>query len=148
MSRELRRVSGDWEHPKKQTAKGQRYVPLFDGALFSKHMADWKRCAAEFERAPSDSLAGMARDEGLTYSEWDVPAPSKDDYMPVWDESELTHFMWYETTSEGTPISDVKFTSRGAAAKYAFENGFAIFGKTTASLAVWIGIANKGCLDD
>lgn len=77
MGREVRRVRGDWQHPK--DARG-RFIPLFED--YGRDLDEWK--------------AGR--------SEWE---PLPEEYMPSWTEEEADHLMMYENTSEGTPISPV-----------------------------------------
>ena len=78
MSREIRRVPQDWQHPRR--ANGQ-YEPLHDG---------YCRAVASFKDDPDD---------------WD-DEPDPNDYMPEFGES-ATAYQVYETVSEGTPVSPV-----------------------------------------
>lgn len=81
MSREIRRVPPDWQHPRKPNG---HYLPLFD---------DYAASLAEYQGHP----------------EWyeDEPPPDPADHMPQWSLDEATAFQVYETVSEGTPISPV-----------------------------------------
>jgi len=84
MSREIRRVAPDWQHPMTGGASQRdSYKPLLDGYAEDK---------ASFEADPED------RDD-------ERPDPSK--YMPDWTPEEATAYQVYETSSEGTPVSPV-----------------------------------------
>ena len=88
MGREVRRVSADWQHPKNEF---DRYKPLYPG-----------------ERYEADATGFMekANAEGLQEAiDWYGKAPDQNDYMPNWPAEQRTHYMMYEDTSEGTPIS-------------------------------------------
>lgn len=89
MSRELRRVHPTWEHPKDTQGN---YIPLSDGFDWDKDLTRWLEVAEEFE---SEELA-----EAVGYYK-----PNSKEYMPRWTEDEATHYQWYETVSEGTPVS-------------------------------------------
>ncbi len=85
MSREVRRVRPDWEHPHRINPYigGDEFRPLFD---------DYADAAASFEADPDD---------------WDGEAPDPARYMPAWAPEEATAYQVYESVSEGTPISPV-----------------------------------------
>ena len=69
-----------------------------------------------------------------------VPAS---DCMPVFSESEATHFMMYEDVSEGTPISPA-FATPEELARWLVENGASAFAGQTASYEAWLRIAKGG----
>ena len=103
MGREVRRVPPDWKHPMGE----QRFRPLF-GRDFATADQEWSAGYAHWQEGfcrnygPGDDWIPH---DGGTYSDWDGPRPNPDDFMPQWSEEEATHFMMYESTSEGTPIS-------------------------------------------
>lgn len=110
MGREIRKVPANWQHPKDENG---RFVPLF-GSSWSKAVAEWDEELAKWNeglcRAYGDQEKWRPKDEDelkYTFEEWSGRRPEKDDYMPEWGESELTHIQLYETTSEGTPKSPV-----------------------------------------
>lgn len=107
MGREVRRVKKDWQHPKDE--KG-RYIPLYDGAEFSARIASWDEGAQKWAEGLylNPQGAWVAIREALIgkpYSSWDGERPDPNECMPLWSDDERTHFMMYENTSEGTPIS-------------------------------------------
>lgn len=117
MGREVRRVPKDWEHPK----NGNRFVPLHDG---------YHAAIADFQ---SDiESRGLA--EAI---DWHGGGPISDDYMPDWPESERTHYMMYEDTSEGTPLSPA-MESPETLARWLADNGASSFGSDTATYEQWL----------
>jgi len=116
MEREIRRVPANWQHPK--DAEG-RFVPLFDGATYEDCVRAWNIGAAKWADGFRDDWCGgwKPRDgtEGEeTYADWAGDRPDANSYMPRWTNGEATHYMMYETCSEGTPISPVCATRREA----------------------------------
>jgi hypothetical protein len=133
MSREVRRVPPDWQHPKQEKWNYQigdtemRYVPLHDG---------YESVLAEF----ADSI----RTHGLKAAiEYFAGGPLQDDYMPDWPEAERTHYQMYESTSEGTPISPV-FPTPELLAQWLVDNNASAFATNTASYESWLRVANGG----
>jgi putative sterol carrier protein len=61
------------------------------------------------------------------------------DIMPEWTAEEATHFMMYETCSEGTPISPA-FSTIEELAHYLADNGISAFGSQTADYDHWLKI--------
>jgi hypothetical protein len=125
MGREIRKVPADWQHPKK---KNGNYIPLFNGNKFKKELADWIEEKKQWDKGfCSDFNGGWVKKEenelDLTYIDWNGNKPKKKDYMPEWNEKELTHIQLYENTSEGTPISPVfKENEFEKLCEYAAEN--------------------------
>lgn len=118
MGREVRRVPKDWEHPKQY---GDEYQPLLDG---------YKAALADFAKAVEEK--GLA--EALDYF---GGGPVSDDYMPDWPEAERTHYMMYENTSEGTPISPACETPEELA-HWLADNKASAFGSNTATYEQWL----------
>jgi len=126
MSREVRRVPADWQHPRDET--NVRYKALYPGEEYPNR-------AAEF--------MAKANSEGLQEAiEW-FGCPDKEDYMPNWPAEQRTHFMMYEDTSEGTPISPA-FATPEELARWLADTGASSFGSSTASYEAWLRVANGG----
>lgn len=123
MGREVRKVPKNWEHPKNDEGS---FKPLMDG---------YKNNAMEFME--------MANKEGLQEAVDYMGCPDKDDYMPDWEETEKTHFMMYEDTSEGTPISPA-FETPEELARWLTANGASAFGGSRASYEGWLRVAKGG----
>ena len=127
MGREVRRVPANWQHPKEEGTG--YYVPLYPGEYYT-------------ETAPK--FMEKANAEGLQAAiDWYEQAPDKNDYMPDWPENERTHYMMYENTSEGTPISPAFATPEGLA-RWLADMGASACGDSTASYEGWLRVAQGG----
>lgn len=124
MSREIRRVPANWQHP--QNERGE-YVPLEEGYA-----------------ALSSSFMEMANQKGLqaALDEYEI-APERGHFMPDWAEHECTHFMMYETCSEGTPISPA-FATVEELARWLADNGASSFADRTATYEQWLAMCRRG----
>lgn len=122
MTREVRKVPAGWVHPSDGFyPDGQVcYDPLFDGATFAAKAAAWDKCAAEWARG---EFPGYATEESKLkpYEDWDGPRPDPEHYMPLWTDAERTHFVLYENTTEGTPLSPA-FATEEELARWATEH--------------------------
>jgi hypothetical protein len=132
MGRELRRVSADWQHPKDE--RTGRFKPLHEG--------DYKTAAEEW----CAEFAAFKPDEFSSYY-WEYAGnpPEEDEYMfskPV-DPATLTHFMMYESTSEGTPISPA-FATIEELARWLADTGASAFGDMTATYEQWLATCKRG----
>lgn len=96
MSREIRPVALDWEHPLAggtYSDGSPRYVPL---------------------HSREDLLMNL-KDYAASPEDWDE-APDPADYMPEIPEGSPFGWQMYETVSEGSPVSPVCATKDGLAA--------------------------------
>lgn len=126
MGREVRKVPSTWQHPKDERG---RYKPLFEGC--------------QYRQAANDFME-MANEKGLQEAiDWHGNAPDINDYMPDWPESEKTHFMMYEDTSEGTPISPA-FSTPEELARWLVDNKASAFGDLTGTYEGWLRVARGG----
>ena len=126
MGREVRRVPADWQHPKNEY---DRYKPLYPGERY---------------KANAEGFLEKANAEGLQEAiDWYGQAPDQNDYIPNWPESERTHYMMYEDTSEGTPISPA-FATPEELARWLADTGASSFGSNTASYEGWLRVAKGG----
>jgi hypothetical protein len=145
MSREVRRVPPGWKHPR--NAHGN-YIPLYEGP-FSQRAKEWDEEAAMWakgkRRGYGDDEWVDIEDEykGLLFEDWDGPRPEKQDYMPEWDEGECTHFMMYETCTEGTPISPA-FPTPEELARWLVDNNASAFARQTATYEQWLRVCRGG----
>jgi hypothetical protein len=143
MGREVRRVPANWQHPT-QTCKhspwnggckepltppGTCFKPLYEGSWYLSRKESWLK-----------SLAEKGLQETLEY---EGRPPNTDDYMPVWTEAEATHYMMYEDTSEGTPISPA-FATPEELARWLTDTCASSFGGMTASYEGWLRVARGG----
>jgi len=109
MSREIRRVPKNWQHPKDESTG--RYKPLFDNdydTAAANWIADLIAWENNVEVFPSD---GKPIDKTLRFARyfWEYAGnPPDADYYRAepWAEPP-TCYQVYETVSEGTPVSPV-----------------------------------------
>ena len=124
MSREVRKVPENWEHPKRSDG---RYIPLFEG---------YNEAKKEFTE--------MYEAKGLQETlDWLGSAPNTEGYMPEWNDEEKTHFQMYEITSKGTPKSP-PMPDAESLAKWLFDNNASSFGSMTATYEQWLSMINAG----
>ena len=142
MSREVRRVPPDWQHPKKPNGK---YLKLCDdygtvSAAWDEGAAKWREglCASCDPAHPW--MAITSEDRGKTFAEHNGERPVASEYMPVWAPEQATHYMMYETCSDGTPISPA-FATPQELARWLFDNNASAFGSATASYEAWLRVA-------
>ena len=144
MSREVRKVPVDWSHPKSENGS---YRPMFDRDYQTEFSA-WLKGKEQWENGfQKDWSSGNFRpkDEkykNMSFEEWSGTAPDSRYYMPQWPEEEKTHFMMYETTSGGSPISPA-FETREELAHWLDDNKASAFGKHTASYEEWLAMIDQ-----
>ena len=149
MGREVRKVPENWNHPKDE--KGS-FVPLYSGAgvAFAKAESDWNEGYAMWQKGLCESYRDDDKWEpieekykNMRFTEYHGGRPSPDDYMPDWPDEVATHFMMYEDTSEGTPISPA-FATPEELAKWLTETGASAFGDMTGTYEGWLRTARGG----
>ena len=123
MGREVRKVPANWEHPKNEDGS---YKPLLEGYNDDK-----------------EAFLSMVKQEGLQEAVEYMGCPDKNDYMPDWPESKADHFMMYEDTSEGTPISPA-FKTPEELAKWLTDNNASSFANMSATYEQWLSVAKGG----
>ena len=107
-------MPADWHHPKNEFGQ---YVALFDGKDYKPRVREW--------------------DEG------DGARPDADNYMPRWTDAERTHYIMYEITSEGTPITP-NFATLEELARWLKYSNSSAFGDDRASYQGWLRVASGG----
>lgn len=146
MGREVRMVPQGWEHPRDSSG---RYRPLHEGGNLAALQKEWDEDKAQWLQGKQrDWSSDGYKDKGpayadMSFDEWDGPRPSAADYMPEWEESELTHLMMYENTSEGSPISPA-FETPEELARWLADNGASAFAGMTATHDEWLSVARSG----
>lgn len=123
MGREVRKVPANWQHPKKDSG---HYEPLHQGYLAAKK---------GFEK--------IQKEKGLQEAVEYMHCPDSNEYMPDWSAEEKTHYMMYEDTSEGTPISPA-FATPEELAKWLVDTGASSFGDMGATYEQWLNVCNGG----
>lgn len=161
MGREVRMVPENWEHPRydenhtEVVNKGRkflvgRYIPLFN-QNYEDALYEWKEGKKQWKAGfqPTYSLNGERYEPKTEYqkdrkwSEYAGSKPKPEDYMPSWTNEERTHFMMYETTSEGTPISPA-FATAKALARWLADTNASSFADMTATYEQWLHTIDKG----
>lgn len=116
MSRELRRVAADWQHPT-STTDGSGYVPL--RRPLAEQQLWWDYGHKRWQEGVmtvaawtlgADTLCFEAphkeTPDEATYTAAAGPRPTNDGtYMPDWTKEQATHWQLYEKVSEGTPLT-------------------------------------------
>jgi hypothetical protein len=126
MSREIRKVPANWQHPK---VKG-RYVPMLNLTLSeAMDQVDW----SELEDLDPDNEEDVHLFIGAQ--------PDPDNCRPDWPASERTHYQMYEITSEGTPISPVMATPE-ALASWLVEHRKTLWSDRVGTYDEWLAICN------
>ena len=122
MGREVRKVQADWKHPMRSEGK---FIPLD---------------SREYLKSSLEEYEEMVKEEGLEATIADLGnPPDLELYMPNWSEEEMTHFMMYENTSEGTPISPA-FETPEELAQWLVDNEASAFAGDTASYEGWLKV--------
>lgn len=140
MTREVRKVSADWQHPSDGSyTDGQiRYVPLYEGSAFASKAAKWDEGASNWARDKQPESAGSTPGQ-MSYAEWAGPRPRAEEYMPAWSEADCTHFMMYELSTEGTPVSPA-FANIEELATWLTQNKVCLYADEVASYEQWLRI--------
>lgn len=138
MSRKVRMVPPDWKHPEGKSLDED----------FSKRIADWSTEHAQWERGfvrdwANDGWKPRDQIDSETFEDWYGSKPIMEEYMPEWPAEVATHYMMYETTSEGTPISPA-FATPEELARWLADNGASSFGDMTATYEQWLAMINRG----
>lgn len=141
MSRELRRVPANWEHPKKDNGK---YQPIFN-RYYGDVLSEWIKNNEQWENGTHPDLIEdlELKKEYPFFAMWDGNPPDIEYYQTKkYSEEELTHIQLYETTSEGTPMSPVfRADEIEKLCEYASEN-CTIFANRKISKDAWLNYLN------
>ena len=119
MSRQVRRVPANWEHPKDERG---HYIPMHEHFPYNE---------AEVSEGLRD---GWLKDDPPNYG---VPV------MPQWSDEERTHWQMYEDVSEGTPISP-PMPSAEELARWLYENKASAGAYATATYEQWLNMIHAG----
>jgi hypothetical protein len=147
MSREVRRVPADWQHPRDSSG---RYIPLLGGS-YSAEVSNWDLEAEQWAKGyrrshafcPTNEFIPRSDVEDCPFTEWSGPRPVESEYMPDWTEAERTHFQMYQTTSEGAPISPV-MESPEELARWLVDNKASVFADIPATYEQWLATIKAG----
>jgi len=147
MSREVRMVAKDWEHPKHWVTglRGmeERHKALYEGERYQPAVDEWDKECANWKEGWRPDHCDDEESRSMCYEQWEGQRPHRDDYMPDWPAEQRTHLMMYETTSEGTPISPA-FETPEELAHWLADNGASAFGGDTATYEQWLRVCRGG----
>jgi hypothetical protein len=134
-------VPKDWEHPKNESG---HYQPKFDRS-YESTLKDFQEEKKFFNLGlGSDGKTKLPIEaDGYAFEDWHGWMSDPEYFMPDWDDSERTHLMMYETTSEGTPISPA-FETPEELAQWLFDNDASAFGSMTATHEQWLSMCKSG----
>jgi hypothetical protein len=135
-------VPKDWQHPKVKRFNHLRnreeeiYQPMYDEP-FAPAMRNWYAGWEAWERGerPEEAVSD-------TFFGWAGKPPDPDYYRPDWPAESQTHYMMYEDTSEGTPISPA-FETPEELARWLADTGASAFGDMTATYEQWLATIKR-----
>ena len=146
MGRKVRMVSADWVHPVDDSG---RLIPLH-GRPYGNEAAEWDEAWAKWQEGLCENYGDGEKwkpidpkHRHMRYTDYAGPRPSPDDHMPDWPAEQRTHYMMYEDTSEGTPISPA-FATPEELARWLADTGASSFGRSTATYEQWLPICKGG----
>lgn len=125
MGREVRKVSKDYQHAKDENG---RYKPQYEFKYYQDRLNEFM-----------EKLNESGMQEALDYC---GNPPNLEDYMPDF-KGEDTHFMMFEDTTEGTPISPA-FETPEELAQWLTDNKASAFGGMTSDYEHWLYVAKGG----
>lgn len=154
MGRQVRMVPADWQHPTFTAENAYRpsqigmVRPLRDN--FNARVAEWDEENEMWNRGLRRSYGSNTEQwvsnedsRSETYEEYAGSRPVQEDYMPDWPADQRTHFMMYEDTSEGTPISPA-FATAEELARWLVDTGASAFADMTATYEQWLSTIRRG----
>lgn len=154
MGREVRMVPADWQHPRyaddyyRENLRG-KYVPLYASGFASRD-AEWAEGWQKWQEGLCENYGGdekwapiEAEYKAMRYTDYAGSRPSPDEFMPDWPVDQCTHYMMYEDTSEGTPISPA-FATPEELAQWLVDTNASAFGGSGASYEGWLRVAKGG----
>lgn len=140
MSREVRMVPANWEHPK---GLDGAYQPLYE-ENYQAAADDWMHnCLLWYAGQHQYQKKYPSAAECKHWWEWSGPPPEEQYHMPVFAPEDRTHWQMYETCSEGTPISPPMETAE-LLAHWLADNKASAFAEDTATYEQWLAAIQAG----
>lgn len=149
MSRSVRRVPMDWQHPKSYQGRKRKlnFTSLFDGSggAYRKEAEAFVKDCAAWDNGTHADLIGRPelKTEYPFFWEWGSPPPDPDMYMPDFPPEQCIGWQMYETTSEGTPLSPV-MDSPESLARWLADNKASAFAGNSATYEEWLNMIRIG----
>ena len=135
MGREMRRVAPDWQHPfvyRGSLGAGRDQplrkvlIPLHPVSRLDGLHGDYEYEARSAYHSGGDPFQVIKKFSTIGF-------------MPPWKPEEATHYMMYENTSEGTPISPA-FATPEELARWLVDNKASVFADMVATYEEWMQI--------
>lgn len=122
MSREIRMVPPNWNHPTNDRGNLQPMYDRYFGDEFAEWLKNFDRIrAGKIDEIERECYAGEGKNE---LAEWlrDEGTPPNPIYYRPWKNEEATWVQVWETVSEGTPVTP-PFATREELIEYLVKNG-------------------------
>lgn len=146
MSREVRRVVADWQHPR--ALDGKHYRPLLDGGNYFRDLHTYAQNSQMWRRGMVRDIVNddwiSREDAGVCESRFETfygPAPTEAEYMPCWTQEDATHYMLYETITKGTPLTPA-FAKQEDLAQWCVKNNITLCPTRKLTFTGWMKLAN------
>lgn len=147
MGRELRMVPANWSHP---VGSDGEHIPLHK-KTYEQASAEWDEEKAKWEEGlelcyknyPTREWKPRDMSNTARFEDWAGDRPEPEEHMPEFPTGAATHFMMYEDTTEGTPISPA-FATPEELARWLADTGASAFGNSTASYQAWLDTITRG----
>jgi hypothetical protein len=144
MGREIRRVPLNYEPPR-QTCQyihgwasdpcpGWHWHPQF-AESYTRALAEWQDGKQRWESGEDPDALNHP---DYTWEDWEGESPDPAYYRPEWPEGTPLGYCFYETTSEGTPISPVFATTDELAAWLVEHEGMSQDGAARFVASGWV----------
>ena len=126
MGREIRRVPADW-NPGDRAHYDQSFVGAF--AEWHRGLHQWLKGTHPDQKTTTD-YPEMYEATVQAYTEWDGRSPDPEYCRPAWTDEERTHYMLYETVSEGSAMSPA-FATTDELIEWMLKNPDPVWGRRT-----------------
>lgn len=121
MSRELRRVPANWDHPISERRSGNYGPQPIRDSSFEDAAAEWKKEFAEWENGVRPSCFCASESGHMEFWEYSGDPPDRKYYRP-WKDEDATWYQVWETVTEGTPVTP-PFETQQELIDYLVANG-------------------------
>lgn len=142
-------MPANWQHPKNERGY---YIPL-SGGSYAEDVEEWGKLKTHWDQGfvegfVQGNIVWINKDDdpdaqGKTFEEYHYTRPTEAEYMPDWSDIERTHWMMYESVSEGTPISPA-FATPQELCRWLVKTGASAFADQTASYDAWWAVCQEG----
>lgn len=140
MTKEIRRVPAEWNHPKDEAGD---FIPLHVGN-YEKYAALWDEGSRRWDDGfvcnhKTASWEPKGPQHSGSYEEWAGERPEQKDFMPNWPQEVRTHYQFYDRVTD-TPMSPV-VESVEVLARWLADNNVSI-GDRDVGYEEWLALLN------